>query len=156
MKIAFISVGRMSKPHFKAAFADYAGRLGRYFPFDDISVAAGVGSTKAAKSEVRKKEGERILSKIAPGDLVVALVASGRKFDTDKFAAFIESSLSGGKKRICIVTGGAFGLSAAVEDRADIKWSLSPMTLPHEMAAVVAAEQLYRAFTIIRGEPYSH
>ncbi len=156
MKITFISVGPLKKPAAKEEVGEYIRRISRYTRVEPIDVKEETASVKTPKETVLRKEGERILGKVLKGDYVVALADSGKEFTSASFAAFVESFMERGGKNLCFVTGGAFGLHKDVLESADMIMSLSRMTLPHDLARLVLAEQVYRAFTIIRNEPYSH
>ncbi len=159
MKILFIFVGRIKRPYFKDAVEEYLKRIGRYASVDIVEVkdgSAGGRGGKATPTAVMEKEAEKLLKPLGGGDYVIALSEEGTTFASHPFANVFEGALSGEKSRIVFIIGGAFGLSGDVKKRADLVWSLSPMTLPHELARLVCAEQVYRAFTIMKGEPYSH
>jgi 23S rRNA (pseudouridine1915-N3)-methyltransferase len=107
-------------------------------------------------SDVLKREANRIIAKVGKGDFVVALNDRGRSYTSKGFAEQIERLLTGEKKRVCFIIGGAYGFHPSIIERADLTLSISPMTLPHEIARLVMVEQIYRAFTILKREPYSH
>lgn len=156
MKILFISVGRIKRPYFKDAACEYLKRIGRYASVETIEVKDGSVGGKGIPAFVMEKEAEKLLKPLCGGDYVIALSEEGSTFASHLFANVFEKALSGEKSRVVFMIGGAFGLAGNVKKRADLIWSLSPMTLPHELARIVCAEQVYRAFTIIKGEPYSH
>jgi 23S rRNA (pseudouridine1915-N3)-methyltransferase len=156
LKILFLSVGQLKKAYIKDGFKDYLSRIKRYVNVESQEVKEGLGTTKAPTIDVKRKEGARLLEKIKEGDRVVALVIEGKAPSTKEFAKIIEGSLSTSIKRLVFITGGSYGLHESVLGRAQERLSLSKLTMPHELARLVAAEQVYRAFTIIRNEPYSH
>jgi 23S rRNA (pseudouridine1915-N3)-methyltransferase len=156
LKILFLSVGPLKKDYTREGFKDYLSRINRYVKVEEVEVKEGLGTKKAPIIDVKRKEGTRLLEKIKENDLVVALIVDGKQPDTKEFARVIEDALSGSAKRLVFITGGSYGLHESVLSRAKIKLSLSTLTLPHEIARLVIAEQVYRAFTIIRNEPYSH
>lgn len=156
MKITFISVGSIKKGYYREGIEEYLKRIKKYSPVEAIEAKDESSSIKMPKDDILKKEGERILKKINEADFVVVLADKGRQFTSHGLAEFIADFMAGGKKNLCFVIGGAWGLHQSVYDRADLTMSLSSMTLPHELARLVLSEQVYRAFTIIRGEPYSH
>ena len=156
MKIAIITVGTLKKGYIKTGVDEYASRLARYVPVEFVEVRDETGSVKMPRRDVLRREGERLKAKLGKGDFVVALTDKGKAMTTEDFARFVERTLSSGKRRICFVVGGAYGLDEDLIASADLKLSLSAMTMPHELARLVISEQLYRAFTIMRGEPYSH
>ncbi|MDO8425898.1 MAG: 23S rRNA (pseudouridine(1915)-N(3))-methyltransferase RlmH [Deltaproteobacteria bacterium] len=158
MKITFISVGSVKDPCMKDRAADYLKRIRRYSPIEAVEVKEEPSPAKMPKAEVIKREGERIIKKVKGPDFVIALSESGKEFTSAGFAGFLDSLLSGasGKKGVSFVIGGPFGLHIDVIKRADALLSLSKMTLPHDLARLMLLEQVFRAFTILRGEPYSH
>lgn len=156
MKMTFVTVGSVRRPYIKTGLEQYLKRIGRYADVALVEVREESSSVKMPKEDVLKKEGASILKKLSASDFNIALSDSGRQMDSHQFSAFIESIMSGGKKGVSFIIGGAYGLHPPVCSAADAVVSLSRMTLPHELAFLVLAEQVYRAFTIIRNEPYSH
>ena len=151
MKIELLAVDRLRSRWAREAVADYLGRVGRYCP------AARGDVKRAGDDEVAvTAEGERLLKAAAPGaaDRLVALDPAGDALDSAGWAALVAGYANEGVGRIVFVVGGAGGLSPAVRRAAHRIVSLGPQTLAHELAQVVLAEQLYRAWTIIRREPY--
>ncbi len=129
---------------------DYLTRLKRY-------ASIQLDELKAEKGDSRKaveKEGERILSLVKKGAFLVALTEQGKGFDSKQFSSWIEGMGLRGQSDITFIMGSSAGLSEQVIKEADMELSLSPMTFPHQLARVVLLEQIYRAFTIIKGEPY--
>lgn len=153
MKVTVIAVG---KPRGLLApiIAEYEARAARYWKLDVIEVDAGAGRGDAAAGRVRKAEAERILVRVPEGAEVWALTRAGKGIASRALAAHLSSLALDSAPGIAFVLGGAFGLGRGVLERARRRLSLSPMTLPHEMARLVLAEQLYRAGTIRRNEPY--
>jgi len=156
LKITFISVGAVKKASVKEVVDEYLRRIGNYSRVESVEVKEESSTPKTPRERILKKEGERILGRLSRGDYVVALADSGKEFTSASLAAFVEGFMESGRKNLCFVTGGAFGLHKDVLGSADMILSLSRMTLPHDLARLVLAEQVYRAFTIIRNEPYSH
>ncbi len=161
MKITFILVGTLKKPYIKDGVGEYLKRIKRYCPVELIEIKEEPRTRKGAGpgTEGLKKEARRILSKLDRADYKCVLAGGtegSKTFDSKAFARFIEGLLSGGKKRLCFIVGGPFGMHRELIESADTLLALSTMTFPHEMAALVLTEQVYRAFTILRGEPYSH
>ncbi|MBI5642742.1 MAG: 23S rRNA (pseudouridine(1915)-N(3))-methyltransferase RlmH [Deltaproteobacteria bacterium] len=159
MKITFISVGQVKKRYVKEGVDEYLKRIKKHSPVDVIDIKEESASIKMPVMEVLKREGERILYKIRPGEYIVALSDNGKNLSSLEFAEFIGNILSGGtgsRKGITFIIGGPFGLHKDVTGAAHFKLALSKMTFPHDLARLVLAEQVYRAFTILRNEPYSH
>ncbi|MGH7570912.1 MAG: 23S rRNA (pseudouridine(1915)-N(3))-methyltransferase RlmH [Gemmatimonadota bacterium] len=152
MRIEIIAVDRLRAPWAKAAVAEYLGRVARYAPAGRRDVKPARGDDARAVRE----EGERLLTAAAPGprDRIVALAPTGEQLSSEEWAAIMSGWLLDGVARVVFLLGGAGGLSPAVLEAAHRTLSLGPQTLAHELAQVVLAEQLYRVFTIQRGEPY--
>jgi 23S rRNA (pseudouridine1915-N3)-methyltransferase len=153
MRLVVVAVGRV-KGALADAVQDYEDRARRYWKLDVTEVAAGAPGRDATADRVRQVEGERILARI-PEDLeIVALTRTGKGLSSTDLATYLEGLGTRSAPGAAFVIGGAFGLDESVTRRAKKRVSLSDLTLPHEMARLVLAEQLYRAGTIVRGEPY--
>ena len=154
MRIVILSVGK-PRGVLAPASAEYEERAARYWKLELVEVAAGSGKgDEASPDRVRAAEGERILSRLPERMDVFALTRSGRGLNSRGLASHLSSLALASSPGIVFVLGGAFGLAPEVLSRATRQLSLSPMTLPHEFARLILAEQLYRAGTIIRNEPY--
>ena len=153
MKVVIVAVGRVRGP-LEPAVAEYEGRAGRYWKFEVAEVDAGASGRNPSPERVKEAEGERILARIPDDAEVIALTRAGKGVGSAELAKTLEALAVRSFRQVVFVLGGAYGLHARVLDRANRRLSLSPMTLPHEMARLVLAEQLYRAGTIVRGEPY--
>ena len=158
MSAAVICVGRLKEKPYRQMADEYLKRLGRYTKIEEIEVAdlpepAG-GSSPALEEKVREKEGEEILSRIRPGDRVIALTIPGKLRDSIELAEHLQELRNAGAGRIVFVIGGSLGLGKNVLERADEEMSMSPMTFPHQLARVMLLEQLYRAEKINAGERY--
>lgn len=156
MKITFVAVGSVKKSSIGEASADYLKRIKRYAPVDIVEVKDEGASLKMPREDVLRKEGQRILSALGQGGYTVVLADTGSSMTSGAFSKFIEGLMNQGRKNVSFVVGGAYGLHKDVYDTADLVLSLSAMTLPHDLARLFLYEQVYRAFTIMRGEPYSH
>ena len=152
MKVLVVVVGRV-RGGLAAPVAEYEKRAGRYWKFEVVEVAAGAGR-ESSPTAVKEAEAERILARIAPELEVVALTRDGTAMDSRELSRYLEEHGVRASSGVAFVIGGAFGLGPTVLERARRRMALSAMTLPHEMARLVLAEQLYRAGTILRGEPY--
>ena len=152
MKVLVVVVGRV-RGGLAAPVAEYEKRAGRYWKFEVVEVAAGAGRD-SSPTAVKEAEAERILARIAPELEVVALTRDGTAMDSRELSRYLEEHGVRASSGVAFVIGGAFGLGPTVLERARRRMALSAMTLPHEMARLVLAEQLYRAGTILRGEPY--
>lgn len=153
MKVQVVVVGRV-RGELATAVAEYETRAGRYWKLEVTEVAAGAGSGRVPDSRVMRAEAERILARIEDGLEVVAMTRSGKGMGSRELAGYLEGHAVGSSAGVAFVIGGAFGLHTSVLEKARRKLSLSAFTLPHEMARLMLAEQLYRAGTIVRGEPY--
>ena len=151
MRILVVAVGRV-RGDLASGVVEYERRAARYWKLEVVEVSAGGGGKDSAA--VRAAEGERILGRLPDGLEVVALTRAGRGMDSTELAGYLEEHAIRSSPGVAFVIGGAFGLDPSVLSRARRALSLSTMTLPHEMARLLLAEQLYRAGTIIRGEPY--
>lgn len=134
--------------------AEYVSRLGHYcsFSYSELPAVKGAADERTQK----EKEGAKILASVAPGDFLALFDEGGREYSSAEFASLIEGYGLRGIKRVVFAIGGPYGFSPAVYERADAKISLSRMTFSHQMVRLFAAEQLYRAYTIIKGEKYHH
>lgn len=155
MKTLLIVVGKTTDRHFAAGIADYAERIGHYMPFD-IEVIPELKNTRKLTPEQQKTaEGELILKRLQPADTVVLLDEHGREYRSIELAAWLEQKRQTAR-RLVFVVGGPYGFSPDVYARANDKLSLSRLTFSHQMIRLVFTEQIYRACTIIKGEPYHH
>ncbi len=157
MNIAIISVGKLKEKYLKMGIEEYTKRLGSYAKIDLIEVAdekAPENLSDADMEIVKKKEGERILAKIGADTYVIALAIEGKMKSSEQLADDLQSLMTYGRSKVAFVIGGSLGLHDDVMKRSDEKLSFSKMTLPHQLMKLVLIEQVYRAFRIIKGEPY--
>ncbi len=157
MNIAIISVGKLKEKYLKLGIEEYTKRLGSYAKIDLIEVAdekAPENLSEADMEIVKKKEGERILAKIGTDTYVIALAIEGKMKSSEQLAEDIQSLMTYGRSKVAFVIGGSLGLHEDVMKRSDEKLSFSKMTLPHQLMKLVLVEQVYRAFRIMKGEPY--
>jgi len=155
MRIRLITVGKTDIPWVREGLDMYVSRLSHYatFALEEIPELKNVSAL--TKEQIKTKEGELILKTLRPKDCTVLLDEHGREYRSLEFASELSSLMQSGRD-IAFVIGGAYGFSQAVYDRADRKLSLSRMTYSHQLVRTIFAEQLYRAFTILKGEPYHH
>lgn len=156
MKLTLLTVGRTDVAWVREGLRLYASRLGHYVPFSVLEIPELKNVSALSKEQIKAREGALVLEKIRPSDSVFLLDEHGKEYRSTEFADFIRDRLSRSGKDIVFVIGGAYGFSDEVYSRADGKLSLSQMTFSHQMVRTIFAEQLYRAFTIIKGEPYHH
>jgi 23S rRNA (pseudouridine1915-N3)-methyltransferase len=152
VRLVLAAVGKPRDRHLAAAIGEYETRAARYWPLDvaEVREASGRG---VAPDDAKAREGERLLERVPAGALLVACDERGERLTSADFSAMVNAAREKAQD-IAFVIGGAFGLSDAVRARATRRIQLAPFTLPHELARLVLAEQLYRAGTIVRGEPY--
>lgn len=149
MRISIIAVGKAGE--LSPAIRDYETRAARYWRFEAIQVAQARGR-KAV--EVMRREANSIRGRIRTGHLRVAVTRGGRRMSSPELARWLEQLVSGPGQGVQFIIGGAFGLDAQLREECDLSLTLSSFTLPHDLARVVLTEQLYRAGTILRREPY--
>lgn len=155
MKTVLIVVGKTTDKHIAACINDYVERTGHYMPFS-IDVIPELKNTRSLSEQQQKeREGELIMNTLQAGDVVVLLDERGKELRSIELARWLERKQQTAR-RLVFVIGGPYGFSERVYQRADEQLSLSRMTFSHQMVRLVFTEQLYRACTIIRGEPYHH
>jgi len=152
VRVLVIVVGKPREPGLAAAIEEFETRAARYWPLD-VHEVREEPARGASADLVREREGERLLGKVPAGADVVACDVDGAAMSSDAFAQWLQRTRESARS-VALLVGGAYGLSDAVRTRAKTRLSLAPWTLPHELARLVLAEQLYRAGTIVRGEPY--
>ena len=157
MKITVITVGKIKEKYLEDAIAEYSKRLSRYCKLEIIQVADEKTPDRASEvveTQIKDKEGERILSHIKDTAYVVALAIEGKMISSEELAELIDGLGVRGESHIQFVIGGSMGLSKKVLERADYKLSFSRMTFPHQLMRVILLEQIYRSYRIVNGEPY--
>ena len=154
MQITLFTVGKIKDACYRDAAQNYIKRLKHYAVYDEIEVREARSGKNARASEIKEEEGHRLLRALRPNAVVVALDPAGKLCSSETLAKGLTDLRVQSQSRIAFLIGGPFGLAPRVLSRADWRLSLSPMTFPHELARVILLEQLYRAFTIIRGENY--
>lgn len=156
MKILFLVIGKTDEVYLDTGIVKYIKRLERYIPFE-MKVIPDIKNRKTLTEDQQKKsEGELILSQLSLGDDLILLDEKGKTFSSVSFSQWIEKQMNLSTKRLVFVVGGPYGFSKDVYSKAKFKISLSEMTFSHQMIRLIFVEQLYRAFTIIKGEPYHH
>ncbi len=156
MKITLLTVGKTDKDWVRQGLDIYVSRLKHYIPFGIVEIPELKNVSALSKDLIKSKEGELILKNIRPTDDVILLDEKGKQYTSVELAKIIQDKISYAGKDIVFIIGGAYGFSDAVYQRANSKLSLSKMTFSHQMVRAIFAEQIYRAFTIMRGEPYHH
>jgi 23S rRNA (pseudouridine1915-N3)-methyltransferase len=156
MKITLLVIGKTDKTYFIEAVKEYADRLQHYVPFELIVIPDLKNLKNVSEGQQKEKEGELILKNIQSGDELVLLDEKGKEFTSLKFAEYIARKMQLVPKRLVFVIGGPYGFSEEVYAKAKESVTLSRMTFSHQMVRLIFVEQLYRAMTILRGEPYHH
>jgi 23S rRNA (pseudouridine1915-N3)-methyltransferase len=152
MRVILAVVGKPRDPALSAAIRDYEARAARYWPLDVREVKEEPARAVPAEL-VREREGERLGDRVPASARLVLCEREGTRYSSEAFADFVQRSREEGRD-LAFAIGGAYGLATALARRASGRLELAPWTLPHELARLVLAEQLYRAGTILRGEPY--
>ena len=156
MKIALVQTGKTTDKNV-AGIADlYLSRIKKYSSFEIITLPDLKNSDSVPVREQKIKEGKKILQTLGPDDYVVLLDEKGKEFRTLEFSQWMGRTFMISRKRLVFVIGGPWGFSDELYGRADFRISLSKMTFPHQLVRLLFLEQLYRVFTILRGEPYHH
>lgn len=156
MKIVFLETGKTKEKIIQNLAETYYKRLRHYVGFE-VDTIPDLKNTKSMdREEVKRKEAELILKRVENSDLLVLLDENGKTYSSVQFADQIQLMMNRGPKRIIFCIGGAYGFDQSVYDRCDLKISLSKMTFSHQIIRPIFAEQLYRAFTILKNEPYHH
>ena len=156
VNVKLLTVGKTDVPWVKEGLDLYASRLRHYVPFTVEEIPELKKVSALSEEQIKQKEGELILKQLSPQDTVILMDEHGTQMRSLEFAGWLEKQLSSGAKGLVFVIGGAYGFSKDVYSRAAGKLSLSKMTFSHQMVRAIFAEQLYRACTIIKGEPYHH
>lgn len=156
MEIELLTIGKTSIRFVEDGIAEYIRRLKHYIPYSIKSLPDVKNASKMDQAKQKDAEGEKILDVISNSDFVVLLDERGKQYSSIEFSAFLEKQMISGCRKVIFVVGGPYGFSKPVYDRADSLLSLSKMTFNHEMVRLFFTEQIYRAMTILRGEPYHH
>jgi len=156
MKTTLIVVGKTDKKYIIEGVTEYEKRLSHYCKFE-VKVIPDVKNSKAMSASVQmQKEGEQILAAIRPSSEVILLDERGSEYTSTEFAKFIEKKAISGQREFAFIIGGPYGFSPEVKSSATAMLSLSRLTFSHQIVRLIFMEQLYRAMTIIKGEPYHH
>lgn len=155
MKITLLFTGKTSDPRLSSLIDEYQQRLRHYVPFELVVLPDLKNAKSLTEDQIKTAEGNLILQALTPSMDVLLLDEHGKQFRSIEFADFLQKKMSSGRD-LTLVIGGPYGFSDAVYQRANGKLSFSLMTFSHQMIRIMAIEQLYRAMTILRGEPYHH
>lgn len=155
MKTVLIQVGKTTNKHFIIGINDYVERINHYMPFDVLTIPELKNTKNLSEEQQKQSEGELIIKQLQPSDVVVLLDEHGKEYRSIDFARWLEQKQITAR-RLVFVIGGPYGFSKDVYARANEQVSLSKMTFSHQMIRLTFTEQIYRACTIIKGEPYHH
>jgi 23S rRNA (pseudouridine1915-N3)-methyltransferase len=156
MKIQLICVGKTERAYLKEGESEYLKRLKHYCNFEKIEISELKNAKKLSEDQIKMEEGKLILSKVDRSAQLILLDENGKSFSSVGFSKFLQKKFNQGGKSIVFVVGGAYGFSPELYARASGKISLSEMTFSHQMVRLFFIEQVYRALTILKGEPYHH
>ena len=156
MEIELLTIGKTSIGFVENGIDEYTKRLRHYIPYSIRSLPDVKNASRMDQTRQKEAEGQKILDSLTPSDFVVLLDERGKQYSSVEFSSFIEKQMVSGRRKTVFVVGGPYGFSKEVYERADSLLSLSKMTFNHEMVRLFFTEQIYRAMTILRGEPYHH
>ena len=156
VKVKFICIGKTGKSFLEEGESEYLKRLKHYVAVERIEIPDLKNAKKMTFDQIKEQEGKEILAKIQQGDSIILLDEHGKMYSSVQFSQFLQQKFNAGGKAIAFVVGGAYGFSDEVYAAAAGKISLSSMTFSHQMVRMIFFEQLYRAMTILKGEPYHH
>ena len=156
VKITLLLIGSTDKSYLNEGIGDYQKRLVHYMPFEIRVIPDVKNSRHLSADQQKEKEGKSILDLVASGDELILLDVEGAEYSSPGLAGWIGKKMLAGTRQVIFAVGGPYGFSDAVYKRADAKISLSRLTFPHQLVRLIFIEQLYRAMTIIKGEPYHH
>lgn len=155
MKTSLIQVGKTVNKHFTACIDDYVERIKHYMPFEVITIPELKNTKKLTEKQQKEREGEMIMQQLGPSDTVVLLDEHGKEMRSVELASWLQKRCQT-SRRLVFIIGGPYGFSESVYQRANEMLSLSRLTFSHQMIRLTFTEQIYRACTIIKGEPYHH
>ena len=156
MRITFFLIGKTDKEYLKQGMSLYQERISHYITFQTKIFPDVKKNVKRTEIEHKNIEGKLLLKSIIPSDVLILFDEQGKEYSSIKFADFVQNFMISGVKHLVFAIGGPYGFSEEVIQRANFKVSLSKMTFPHQLVRLIILEQIYRAFSIIRGEPYHH
>jgi len=156
MKISFWSIGKPHEAYVKEGVEEFTRRILRYYPVEWNILPVPKNAGMLSAMDLKKKESEVVLQWLKTDDFLVALDEKGKQFSSEDLAHFLQQRATASTKQLVFLIGGAFGLDESVLKRANVKWSLSQLTFPHQLVRLILAEQVYRACSILRNEKYHH
>ncbi len=156
MRIKLVLIGKTDSDFLKQGIEEYTKRLKHYLNFNMVIIPDIKNVKNLSEIQQKQKEGELLINQIGTGDFVVLLDEKGKEYSSVEFSKFIEKQMISGLRNLTFMVGGPYGFSDEVYKKANSKLALSRMTFSHQMVRMIFVEQLYRAMTIIKGEPYHH
>ncbi len=156
MKIQCWTIGKPNETYVEEGIQLFTKRIQHYYPVEWKIIPGPKNAGTMSESEMKQKEGESILGLLKKDDYLILLDERGKQFSSEQLAEFIQQRANESEKNIVFLIGGAFGVSKEIFDRANFKWSLSPLVFPHQLVRLILAEQIYRACSINRNEKYHH
>ena len=156
MKLSFVSIGKSNDLYISTGVNEFTKRISRHYRVEWIIIPPPRNAGSLNETDLKKKEAELILSKISNDDYLIALDERGKQMTSLHLAQFLQDRANESIRQLVFLVGGAFGLDESVLKRADLKWSLSSLTFPHQLVRLILAEQVYRAISILRNEKYHH
>jgi len=156
MKLSLWSIGKPNDTYVKDGITDFTKRISKYFPVEWTIIPTPKNAGLLSETDLKKKEAELVMQWLSPTDFLVALDEKGKEMTSEGLANFIQQRATESTKNIVFLIGGAFGIDETLFKRANLKWSLSALTFPHQLVRLILAEQIYRACTILRNEKYHH
>lgn len=156
MKVKFMVIGKTTDKYLLEGINEYNNRLKRYCNYDYIELPGVKLGKSASGFEIKRKEAEIVFSKLKSSDFLILLDEKGTEYTSNKFGDILKNHQMIGTRKIVFLIGGAYGFSEDVYKRANSKLALSQMTFTHQMVRLIFSEQLYRGFTIVKGEKYHH
>lgn len=156
MKTELLVVGKTTDKHFVASIEEYMKRVNRYIPFSIGVIPELKGTKNLSEGEQKEREADLIRKALQPGDYVVLLDEHGKEFKSTEFAQWIQKRMAASPRRLVFIVGGPYGFAPSIHALGQEKISLSKMTFSHQMIRLLFVEQIYRAMTILNGEPYHH
>jgi 23S rRNA (pseudouridine1915-N3)-methyltransferase len=156
MKISFWSIGKAHEAYVKSGVEEFTKRTSNYFTVQWTIIPVPKNAGMLSEADLKKREGEMILGFLKEDDYLIALDERGKELTSEGLANFLQQRANESAKNLVFLIGGAYGLDEKVLKAARLKWSLSPLTFPHQLVRLILAEQVYRACTILRNEKYHH
>lgn len=156
MKVSLIAIAKTEEAYLQEGIGIYLKRLGRYLDMKLVEIPALKNAKSLTEKEQKNREGDLILKQLGAGDMLILLDEKGKEYDSPGLAKFVQQQMNQSVKNLVFVIGGPYGFSEEVYARAQQKMALSKLTFSHQMVRLFFVEQLYRAMTILKGEPYHH